>query len=82
MARVVNARLGDDLRSRLDAFAASHGLTTSQAVRLVLETALRESELPADEAWRRAAFREGVNQGLAEAKGAIMEALRQVWGLS
>lgn len=78
----VNVRLGDDLRSRLGKFAEQHGLTVSQALRLVLEQGLRSEDLPRDEAWRQASFKEGVNQGLAACKAEIMGALYKLWGRS
>jgi hypothetical protein len=69
---ILHVRIDAAARGRLDIYAKSNGMTTSQAARAALAVGLREAEEKLDAAFSRQAFREGLIAG--EQK--ILEAMR------
>lgn len=75
----VSVRLDDDTRAAISEYMAKHRLTLSQATRVLLALSLRE-ELTADEAFRTAAFREGLVLGVSEIKKLLANSLDTALG--
>ncbi len=78
----INVRLSDDVAVRLSNYMQLHGMSVSQAVRILLELSLTREGVSPDQAYRTAAFREGIMQGVVVLKSrmqqAIAEALRDM----
>lgn len=64
----LSVRLDDETRAALARYTEANEMKVSQAVRVLLALALREEGASGDETFRRAAFREGIQAGVATIK--------------
>ena len=61
----------------MSAYMEQNGMTTSQAVRMLLALALREEGQSPDQVIHRAAFREGVQLGVSKLKEKFTTSVQQ-----
>jgi len=73
---VIGVRIDGTLKDRFDAFRARERVTSSQAIRLLLELGLSRGD-KLDEAWTQATLREGRIEGSREIHSVVAQTLKE-----